>query len=397
MHTLHSTTSRIRIAKPGECVLMIAPMQKGCCPRCGRRLEDCQFEGQRVKVCPKCAGLWVRPASWDENKLGAWPKLGAPSDVQPAGRSRLACPNCLATLTTLNIGGPPADDAVTIEIDQCDSCGGIWFDHGEWEQIAALRNLQAEEKALERPTTWGEWSLQFFLGLPIEFNVAPRRFPLVTVGIIAVCVLVYLVELAVGDEAAMTWGFTPKYLFTGFGAVTLFTCMFLHGGILHLLGNIYLFYILGDNVEDALGRGRYLLFYLVCGAVASLAYGLPNLDSATPLVGASGAISGVAAAYVLLYPRARLTFILIFWQFKIPAPVWLGVWFLFQAGAAFFELTGGNQSEVAFLAHVGGFIAGLAIIAPLRAKLIAENPLLNLLHRWHSLKPGQAIGSPRKG
>jgi membrane associated rhomboid family serine protease len=376
--------------------MRLARKQRDCCPRCGRHLEDCQFEGQRVKVCPRCAGLWVRPKSWDEVKLGAWPRRGASQaerapDVQAAGRSLLTCPHCLAALTTLNIGGPPTADAATIEIDQCDSCGGIWFDSGEWEQVAALRALQAEERKLERPTTWGEWSLQFFLGLPVEFNVAPRRFPLVTVGILAVCVLVYVVELFTGAEAAATWaGFMPNQLFSLFGVATLFTCLFLHASFLHLLGNMYLFYILGDNVEDALGRVRYLVFYLVCGIVASLAYALPNLDSNTPLVGASGAISGVAAAYLLLYPRARLTFMLIFWQFKVPAPVWLGVWFLFQAAFAFLALTGIQQSQVAFLAHVGGFIAGLAIIAPMRAKLIAENPLLNLLHVRRPAEPTKA-------
>jgi membrane associated rhomboid family serine protease len=341
----------------------------------------------------------VRPAAWDEEKLGAWPELGAAPvkrapDVHAAGLSRLTCPKCLATLTTLNIGEPLAQDTVSIQIDQCESCGGIWFDNGEWEQIAALRALQAEEKKLDRPTTWGEWSLQFFLGLPVEFNVAPRRYPIVTVSIVAICVLAYLaevvVELAVSPEAAMNWSFVPNTLFSPIGVATLFTCMFMHANFLHLLGNMYFFYILGDNVEDALGRGFYLLFYLVCGVVASLAYALPNLDSAVPLVGASGAISGVAAAYLLLYPRARLTFMLIFWQFKISAPVWLGVWFLFQAGAAFVELAFNQGSEVAFLAHVGGFVAGLAIIAPMRAKLIAENPLLNLLHRWHPPKPNKA-------
>ncbi len=377
--------------------MRLARKQRDCCPRCGRRLEDCQFEGHRVKICPRCAGLWMRPKSWDEEKLGARPQHGASSkerapDVHSAGRSLLTCPNCLAALTTLHIGGSPNANAAPVEIDQCDSCGGIWFDHGEWDEVAALRSLQAEQKKLDRPTTWSEWSLQFFLGLPVEFNVAPRHFPLITVGIIAACLLVFIIELIVGEETAANWaGFVPNQLFTLSGMATLFTCLFLHGGFLHLLGNMYLFYILGDNVEDALRRARYLIFYLVCGVVASLAYAMPNFDSDTPLVGASGAIAGVAAAYLLLYPRAQLTFMLIFWQFKVPAPVWLGFWFVIQAAFAFLDVTGIHQSEVAFVAHVGGFMAGLAIVAPMRAKLIAENPLLHLLHQRRASEPTQAV------
>jgi membrane associated rhomboid family serine protease len=373
-------------------------IQKGCCPRCRAYLEDSHFNGRPVQVCPRCAGLWVTPSAWDQETLGPLPHGGTASEpagglaIRPVGSSALPCPSCRTPLTALRVSGQPGDSAGALQIDQCASCGGVWLDHGEWEQIEDLRTVQAEEKRLEAPTTWGDWCFQLFLGLPVEFNVPPRRFPLVTVCLIALCVLCFLVELMVPDRVSAAYGFVPAQLFSGFGWVTLFTCMFLHTGWVHLLGNMYFLYILGDNIEDVLGRGRYLLFYLTCGVLGSLAYALPNLQSTQPLMGASGAIAGVIAAYLLLYPRARLTFMFLFWQFKILAPVWLGLWFLFQLGASFSDVMAIHPTtQVAHLAHVGGFLGGFVIIGLQRARLIAQHPLLKLLQTWRPMPIKQGI------
>ena len=144
----------------------------------------------------------------------------------------------------------------------------------------------------------------------------------------------------------------------------IFTSMFLHGGWLHVLGNILYLWIFGDNVEDAFGHGRFLIFYLLCGAVAAIAHVSMNPGSAMPTIGASGAIAGVMGAYFVLYPRSRvLTLIplIIFWEvIELPAIMLLGVWFLmqlFSAGAiAVTASTGGGG--VAFMAHVAGFLCG---------------------------------------
>jgi hypothetical protein len=140
--------------------------------------------------------------------------------------------------------------------------------------------------------------------------------------------------------------------------------MFLHGGFLHILGNMWFLYIFGDNVEDRLGHIRYLIFYVLCGVAAGLIHVFTNWDSKIPTIGASGAISGVMGAYLLLYPRAQITtFILIFFFFKLielPAYVFLGYWLLLQLLSA--SLTPSHVGGIAWWAHIGGFASGVLFV-----------------------------------
>ncbi len=151
--------------------------------------------------------------------------------------------------------------------------------------------------------------------------------------------------------------------------VTVFTSMFMHGGWFHLLGNMWFLWIFGDNVEDAMGPIRFLVFYLLCGVAAVAAQVLSNPESAIPMVGASGAIGGVMGAYAVLYPRASVHMLVVFgfWIDRIVVPAWLmlGYWFLFQVVAGIPALSG-EGGGVAFWAHVGGFLAGVALVVPFR-------------------------------
>jgi len=150
--------------------------------------------------------------------------------------------------------------------------------------------------------------------------------------------------------------------------------MFLHGGVVHLAGNMLYLHIFGDNVEHAFGRGRYFLFYLTCGIVASVAHilSISSFDDwLIPAVGASGAISGVLGAYILLYPRARvLTLVLVYWVYivHIPAVFFLGFWFIFQLFEGVLTLGLGVASGVAYWAHIGGFLAGISLTPILRKR-----------------------------
>lgn len=175
------------------------------------------------------------------------------------------------------------------------------------------------------------------------------------------------------EEAIQTFGMIPYFVTRGERMYTLFTSMFLHGGVVHLVGNMLYLYIFGDNVEHAFGRGRYFLFYLTCGIVSSVAHILSIAsfnDLLIPAVGASGAISGVLGAYILLYPRARvLTLVLVYWVYivHIPAVFFLGFWFIFQLFEGVLTLGLGVASGVAYWAHIGGFLAGLSL-APILKK-----------------------------
>ena len=190
----------------------------------------------------------------------------------------------------------------------------------------------------------------------------PSRFPAVTVLLILANVFVFLQELAGGNRFVRAWSAIPTKIVFGHHWITLFTSMFLHGSWLHIIGNMIYLWAFGPAIEDAMGRGRYLLFYLAGGMVAMVAQVAASPYSKIPTLGASGAIAAVMGAFIVTYPRDRIRSVLIIFIFvtiaRIPAVLLIGFWFLIQlvdAGAVTNVGTGG----VAYLAHVGGFLFGV--------------------------------------
>lgn len=224
-------------------------------------------------------------------------------------------------------------------------------------------------------------------------------FPVVNVTLISINVFVFIVLQGMGNNLGFTYAFSavPEEIVTGRDIVTedhvvrvntqegpremvapglkrtpvsvyltLLTSIFMHGGWAHLLGNMWFLWIFGDNIEQDLGRVRYILFYLLCGLVASLAHVLLNLSgpsSQIPSLGASGAISGVMGAYLILHSQRRVTVLLFRVVTQVPGIVAVGIWFLFQLISGL-GMLGGVQSGVAYGAHIGGFVAGAALIKP---------------------------------
>ncbi len=199
-----------------------------------------------------------------------------------------------------------------------------------------------------------------------------------TIGIVVINVLVFLYQLSAGQEGfrrfVMQMGFIP-YEVTHFvnlrpgSAIPLyltpFTAMFVHGGILHLFGNMLYLWIFGDNIEDVLGHLRFLLFYLGCGIIAAAVQVFFEPNSQLPMIGASGAVAGVLGAFLICFPTARvytLVFPFFFRALRIPALFFLGLWFLIQLSNALGSSTGG----IAWFAHIGGFIAGVVLIRKYR-------------------------------
>ncbi len=201
--------------------------------------------------------------------------------------------------------------------------------------------------------------------IPLRDIIPSRTTPFVTIALIAVNVLVFIIQVSLGDQVeafVRTWGLVPAE----FSVVTLATSMFMHGGLLHVGGNLLYLWIFGDNVEDRMGHGRYLTFYLGCGVVAALAQVYADPDSTIPMVGASGAIAGVMGAYFVLYPHSRIVTLLpllIFIQIvEIPAIFFLGIWFLMQflsGVGSIAQAADAAQGGIAFWAHAAGFVAGL--------------------------------------
>ena len=189
----------------------------------------------------------------------------------------------------------------------------------------------------------------------------PVRLPVVTAFIIAVNVFVFLLELMRGDAFVMQWSAIPAQIISGHHWITIFTAMFMHGSWSHIIGNMIFLWAFGPEIEDAMGRGRYLLFYLAGGLVAMLAQILADPHSTVPNLGASGAIAAVMGGFIVTYPRDRIKAVLFIFVFVritlIPAALLIGFWFLTQlvhAGAVAQVQTGG----VAYLAHIGGFVFG---------------------------------------
>ena len=212
---------------------------------------------------------------------------------------------------------------------------------------------------------------------PIRDTVPTRHVPFATWGLIAVNVFFFIRELALPPEAAeqmiFLFGLVPaRFTSPGWAAsvgfphsyVPFITTMFLHGGWLHLIGNMWVLWIFGDNVEDRMGPLRFLVFYFGCGIAAGVIHVVTNAGSRVPAVGASGAIAGVMAAYLALYPRARILamFPIVFWPifFYVPAWIYLGFWFLIQFFSGTLAIATRTQvSGIAWWAHIGGFATGI--------------------------------------
>jgi membrane associated rhomboid family serine protease len=198
--------------------------------------------------------------------------------------------------------------------------------------------------------------------IPLYDVIPSRTLPVVTVALILLNALVFLFELSLGsavDLLLLTYGLVPA----DFSLPTLFTSMFLHGGFTHVGGNMLFLWIFGDNVEDRMGHGRFLAFYLLCGAAAALAQTLMQPASLVPMVGASGAVAGVMGAYFVLYPHSRIVTLLpIIVVIEVPAIFFLGIWFLMQFASGIGSIAAaasGDGGGIAFWAHVAGFATGL--------------------------------------
>jgi rhomboid family protein len=222
--------------------------------------------------------------------------------------------------------------------------------------------------------------------IPLRDIIPSRTTPVVTIALIAINVLVFLFELSLGrgvDAFTLYWGLVPA----AFSWVAVFTSMFLHGGVLHVAGNMLYLWIFGDNVEDRMGHGRFLVFYLLCGVAAALAQTITAPDSVLPMVGASGAIAGVMGAYFVLYPKSRIvTLIPLFFFFQVievPAILFLGIWFLMQfvngLGSIVTVAAGQSAGGVAFWAHVAGFVAGISGV------VVFRRPERQRVEWWHDV------------
>lgn len=355
------------------------------CPNCRQRLVRATSPKGVVFVCPNCGGravglAVVRRSAGERIVKSLWLRGMKKTD---AGGKR--CPVCNRWMREI----PVPVDHKDLRLDLCRECQFVWFDAREFEQLPAVAEqpkplqaipLEARERLAvaqiqhraempqwEAPEGGGlggappeepwKWIPAVF-GLPVESDIAPvRSIPWLTWGLAAVLALIYLVTFRNLEGVVERLGFVPDQALR-LGGATWLTSFFLHGGLLHLLTNGYFLLIFGDNVEDYLGRWRYLallFFATICG---DLAHVLLEPRGDLPSIGASGGISGVIVFYALQFPRAQLAFFVRwFYWLRVPAFVALALWILLQFLGAAVQIEG--LSEVSSLAHLGGALAGL--------------------------------------
>ncbi len=235
--------------------------------------------------------------------------------------------------------------------------------------------------------------------LPLKDDIPSNRFPFMTYAIIAVNVIVFMFEATMGKEQLQAFFELVAVIPAEYTAflrgepvpllkllVAPFASMFLHGGWMHLIGNMWFLYLFGDNVEDSMGHFRFLVFYLLSGIAATVAHIAVHPLSPIPIVGASGAISGVVGAYLVMFPTARvLTLVPIFFFIAdvvvLPALVFIGLWFLFQFWSGLLSLAVPHMGGVAWWAHIGGFIAGLVLAPIMREKRRPIRYRVRVYHR----------------
>ncbi len=351
------------------------------CPKCGKPMGLIQLEGIEVDLCPRCTGMWFDAGELSRASGLEFRDTATGRALAGARRTQHGCPSCAVPLYEREL-----DRGSGIFIDQCPKCSGLFLDRGELAQTqkyfrakgAPLRTRRAARKRPPRtraPSYDAEEDsvatvlFQCLSRLPVEVGMATTIFPFVTLGLLVANTVVLVLALVYGlDQSVNLYGVVPAEVMSGRGLYALITSMFVHANIVHLAGNMYFLYVVGDNLEERLGRLKFLGFYLLCGVVANFAHIAGNPSSALPCVGASGAVSGLMGAYVVFFPRARfvIRWFYFFWyhvKFGVPAYGYFLFWVLMQVVFAAAQLPG-----VAWWAHIGGFACGAAIAFVVRTR-----------------------------
>ena len=360
------------------------------CPVCGSELLQKRFGDIHVDFCGSCKGVWVATDKLDDliiELLETRDIPDAPLDIEKdvvrvadLDEGARMCPVCGREMRKFNY----AYDS-NIILDKCEECGGVWADDGEIMRLAVFRkgnpildrlaDAIAEnsrervsvrlDSASQRGGGWYAFAPKFIL--PMGDDLESSSFPFVTAAIALLNVVVFVWQwFFLGGDTAQAFfkrfGLVPANAFAGWEHLPSFlTSMFIHVGLFHLFGNMLFLFIFADNIEDKLGHAKFLGLYLLFGLAADFTHILSHPDSLIPTIGASGAISGIMGAYFVIFPAAKIKTYVYGKIMDIPAWFFLGTWFTMQI--IFSQLAKSNPlgGGVAWTAHLGGFVAGVAI------------------------------------
>ncbi len=372
------------------------------CPVCQIILLKRKFENRDIYLCPFCSGVWLEKGELQEveqyiisNKNDAILSTEGLSDrkvipVDKIDQTTRKCPKCDIDLKIFNFANNS-----NIFLDRCDSCEGIWAEKGVLEKIslfmitsddpvmdeytkilskmitehekslASSKEIKSIGDDLDSPALNGivAWPM---IPLPLKIDQPAVTLAKVTIGLIAVNMLIFILQLMFvhtnEDAYFRLWGIVPFLGFSINRAYSFISSMFIHGGWEHILGNMFFLWLFGHNVEDKIGSLKFLIFYLLCGIFGGVLFCVMQPTLNDPAIGASGAISGVMGAHLVLFPKESLRVLWVGRVRTMPAIVYLLLWIFYQFIYGMVITITNVPLAVAHWAHVGGFISGLLLI-----------------------------------
>jgi membrane associated rhomboid family serine protease/Zn-finger nucleic acid-binding protein len=360
------------------------------CPCCTYPLVMVEYQDKPIHHCNRCQGTLVEAGSASTH-LSPWaePSKWRQDLAQCQTGDSLPCPLDNGRMDAYRV----SFDDKSVVVDHCGECGSLWLDSGEGQTLASIvesasaeraASAESAESALEdefvlqqdaaAPKGAGSYLFQLFTGLPVEVWNPVRRRPVAVHALVLLMSLLFLTEIVLGtvalvaeptdagkDAIASEWMrvrnllvLTPAYVLEGKYLWTFITGSLLHGGLFHLLGNCYFFWVFGDNVEDRIGPKGLVLLFFASGIVGDICYIAFTSSPTISVVGASGCVAGLMGAYLVLFSRTKLWMVFFFVRWRVPIVVYLGFWVAMNLAGATLGL-----SQVAWVAHLGGFVMGL--------------------------------------
>ncbi len=350
------------------------------CPSCKTHpLDEYEFHNESVDQCHQCGGLWFDSGELnkvlsvvdnDDDNVNIEQQFG-----EFVHMSERDCPHCSSKLACHHLM-----DEFQVEVDLCAQCG-VWIDRDELDKVKQSPLVKASLQGINKKLSVKSWIFQILSQMPAEYNIKPKSRPWMTYSLLLLNIIIFM---AYGFEPQATefvysaFALRSNLIMEGQNLWGLWTHMYLHGGMMHLVGNMYFLYIIGDNLEDALGRWRFLALYTVCGFGAAGLQIAMDPTSPIPMMGASGAIAGLFAMYLLWFRHASLSFMFIVYQKKVSPLIFFMIWLATNIYGVY--VSDASMGGVAYWAHIGGFFAGLALAFRYKQQVMDANPLLKLLN-----------------
>lgn len=352
-------------------------------------MNICSVDNELIDHCPNCHGIW-----FDINEFSAFkakldiiekvPQVSDTTEQEKASHEIYECMDCHNVLTPKKYSY-----STDVYFHSCDQCYGFWLTNGNYNKLLKLtsfaKTLREDAKAIteeiknkdlfnpypkkkekaKRVVPWIFIPFIWSIVLPLYDENETKKKPFITTTLITVNIFIFVIfnilQFMHTKNFFNAFGLLPSEFVAGISLHGLITYNFLHGGLFHLGFNLLFLWIFGDNIEDRINSFKFLLFYLFCGITAGLSQVVVNIDSAIPIVGASGAIAGVMGAYLRLFPKKNIKLLALGHLYDISAKVFLGFWIITQIVLGLVDL-GSTTASVAWWAHVGGFIVGFASI-----------------------------------